>query len=321
MDYIYKYPYAPYNNDKVSILALAKQILCKRLNERQKPFKIGIYSNRYCTEADRCKKDKQYCNNIPQKYDEFNLHDYYDQPIALLGEDSPYDFLISSSNPRRRNIYVVFSTNVQPFIAPKGSQDQIMEIRIKDTSDLRLLETCEVFKQGLLVKLYHFKDRPIKPEMLYLELKQLGKKTPPCKSEKGHSSLKRYVLYPDGTFNCFELSECQAKVHDEKSLMDITYNTYYFKGFDPGKELARKDWRARFCDYCEHCLTSIRNTTWCELNLNGTTRYNSFIRTKGPKCPEFIWRSLTAAVDLIGEDVKPKRGIDYFIWKNPVFKK
>ena len=67
--------------------------------------------------------------------------------------------------------------------------------------------------------------------------------------------------------------------------MDITYNTNYFKGFDPAKELARKDWRARFCDYCDYCLASSRGTIWCDLKLNGWIAHKTFDRTKGPAKP------------------------------------
>lgn len=308
-------------NEEARILSLAEQIIVKRFNERLKPFTIGIMSHRYCSEADRCMEIKCYCNDITRKYNEFNLADYYDHPAALLGADSPYHIIISSSDPRRKDIYIVLSFMSKPFILPKNSEEQVIEIRLNGRSDLPRLETCRIFKQGPKVRFYNFKNRPITPNMLCLEYKQLGKPLPPCNAVEQHLPRKRYVLYPDGHFNCFELTETQACRHDSSSLMDITYNTNYFKGFDPAKELARKDWRARFCDYCDHCLTSSRGTIWCDLKLNGWTAHKTFDRTKGPACAKFVWRYSSAAVDWVGDDIKPKEGIDYRIWKNPLFKK
>lgn len=55
--------------------------------------------------------------------------------------------------------------------------------------------------------------------------------------------------------------------------------------------------------------------------MNGNSKYGTFNRTKGPTCPEFIWRTNTAAVDWNSNDVQPKEGVDYHIWINPAFKK
>lgn len=321
MPYSAQYPYAIDCSNEAGILATAGQLIAMRFNARQKPFNVGIMSQRYCTNAKECKEVKRYCSNITQKYNEFNLLDHYDQPATLLGDDSPYDILLQSSNPRRKDIYIVVATNGHPFSLPKGAEEQVIEIRLKDATDLPRLESCRIFKQGPKVRFHNFKGRPITPDMLCMELKQLGKPTPSCKVMSKNLPRKRYALYPDGHFDCFELTDYQAQHHDAESLMDITYYTNYFKGFDPAKELARKDWRARFCDYCEHCLTSARDTTWCDIKLNGWTRHKTFDRTKGPTCPRFAWRYSSAAVDWIGEDIKPKEDIDYHIWKNPKFKK
>lgn len=308
-------------SNEANLLAAAAQIIARRFNERQKPFIIGIFSSRYCRDFGKCKEVKRYCSNLTQKYNEFNLLDHYDQPATLLGTDSPYDILLHSSNPRRKDIYIVVTTKPNPFTLSKDAKDQVLELRLKDASDLPRLESCRIFKQGPKVRFHNFKGRPITPDMLYMELKQLGKPTPPCKVMGKDLPRKRYILYPDGHFDCFELTDYQTQHHNANSLMDITWYTNYFKGFDPARELARKDWRARFCDYCEHCITTLRDTTWCDIKLNGWTKHKTFDRTKGPSCPEFVWRVSTAAVDWTGEDIKPKEGIDYHIWKNPIFKK
>ena len=69
--------------------------------------------------------------------------------------------------------------------------------------------------------------------MIYWQIIRLPTILTTSRSVEQHLPRKRYVLYPDGHFNCFNLTETQACRHDSSSLMDITYNTNYFKGFDP----------------------------------------------------------------------------------------
>lgn len=316
------FAFAHARNDKCNLdlflTVAANHIIAERFNSRRAPFKVGLMSKRYCKEAEFCKENKRNCAHIPQKYSEFNLLDYYDLPATILDSNSPYRVLLRSSDKRRRNILIVFSTNSEQFEF-KGSQDLIIEIRLRYITDLRRLQSCSVI-QGPLVRFYNFKDRPMTPEMICMEYKRLHKPLPPCKSLSDDLPLKRYVLYPDGQFDCFDIGYNGLNNHDPACLIDITYHTNYFKGFDPEKELARKYWRARFCNYCEHCKTSVRNTTWCEAKKNGNSKYDTFNRTKGPNCPEFIWRKNTAFVDWNSNDVKPQEGRDYHIWINPAFK-
>ena len=110
--------------------------------------------------------------------------------------------------------------------------------------------------------------------------------------------------------------------HDQLALMDITYYAGYFKDFDPGKYLAKKDRRARFCDYCEHCKISSTGKQWCDINKNGNgwSRYGVFNKLKGTSCIDFLTRRTIPVVDWLGDDIKPVAGKDYFIWINPKFK-
>lgn len=315
--------FAHKHNDNCDIdsflLVAATHILATRFNSRRAPFKVGLMSKRYCKEAKLCKENKRNCAHIPQKYREFNLLDYYDLPATILDSNSPYRVLLQSSDKRRNNILIAFSTSSKQFEL-KGSQDQIIEIHLRYFTDLKRLQSCSII-QGPSVRFYNFKDRPMTPEMICMEYKRLHKPLPPCKSLSDDLPLKRYVLYPDGQFDCFDIGYNGLNNHDPACLIDITYHTNYFKGFDPEKELARKYWRARFCNYCEHFKTSVRNTTWCEAKMNGNSKYGTFNRTKGPTCPEFIWRTNTAAVDWNSNDVQPKEGVDYHIWINPALKK
>ena len=99
--------FAHKHNDNCEIdsflLVAATHILATRFNSRRAPFKVGLMSKRYCKEANLCKEIKRSCAHIPQKYNEFNLLDYYDLPATILNSDSSLRILLKSSDKRRND--------------------------------------------------------------------------------------------------------------------------------------------------------------------------------------------------------------------------
>ena len=319
------------------ISSTAKAILLRRLFNRKSPFKVGILSRRYCKFDFECTNDKRNCSNIPKKYNEFNLLEYYDLPVEELNTSisvgfSPY-FRLKSSNPQRKDIYVLVS-NKSILVNPKSLEGyQVIEFVVNELKDLKFIDESKVFKQGPKIRFHNFKDRPMTPEMIVDELSQIKRQDasnavehglPSCMNgatvSKASKNCKRYILYKGGKFKCFELKKGDPSGHDSSAIMDITYYTNYFKGFDPLKILAQKDKRARFCNYCEYCKTSSLNDTWCAMRKNGSSRKGTFDKTKGTSCYEFMWRRSSAAVDWDTGDVKPQRDKDYSIWINPLYK-
>ncbi|MBQ6199314.1 MAG: hypothetical protein IJK44_08790 [Bacteroidales bacterium] len=319
------------------ISSTAKAILSQRLFNRKAPFKVGILSRRYCKFDSECTNDKRNCSNIPKKYSEFNLWEYYDLLVEELNTAisvgfSPY-FRLKSSNPQRKDIYILVSNKSMPINPHSFEGYQVIEFVVNEVKDLNFFDERNVFKQGPKIRFHNFKDLPMTPEMIVDELSQIKRQDasnaverglPSCINgdtvSKASKNCKRYVLYEGGKFKCFELKKGDPSGHDPSAIMDITYYTNYFKGFDPGKILAQKDRRARFCNYCEYCKTSARDTTWCDIRQNGWTKHGTFDKLKGTTCPKFMWRRSIAAVDWDFGDIKPTAGKDYIIWKNPKLK-
>lgn len=318
----------------------AKLILARRFNERKVPFKIGFESRQTCKLADCCKEAGDCHVQIPPKYEEFNLLDSYDLPaeveVNLLEPDGKTwfrpDVLLRSSNPRRNDIYLEVYHKSKSTEAKYESGHQIIEIRVKDMKDLENLSTIKCFKEGPDIHFYNFKQRHLSPDEVLNTILQTAEENglhcgewhyPPCKQspefKRQNYHIQRYILYKSGKTFRSGIYENELDIHQPSALMDITFDTDKVSDIDPGKILARKDIRARHCDFCGHCRTNWERVTWCDIVKNGTSRKGTFDKLKGRTCPEFQWRR-NEPFCMGNAVIDPVEGEDYEIWINTELK-
>ena len=321
----------------------AKIILAKRFNERKLPFIIGLKSYRNCKFTDTCKEDQRNCHGFAPEYNEYNLQEHYDLPAEIEVDvydpdrDTPLrpDVLLKSSHPQRNDIFIEVYYKHKCEKEKLESGHQIIEIQVREMNDLRGLETRECFKEGPDVHFYNFKGRSISPDQLLSKILQVAKENgfgfnervfPACKqspeTKRRFYHLQRYTLYKSGKSYHGGIFENELDHHNPSAIMDVTYDCEKISNFYPGKALARKDQRARFCDFCEHYVQTydfmesrIKNK-WCNIGKNGSHQKGTFDKIKGTYCRDFEWEKSDPF--LMGDEaIDPVEGEDYTIWINP----
>lgn len=321
------------------IHATAKQILAKRFNDRLIPFKNGFTSRRPCIKKPICPsfspESNCYCS---PKFQSYNLSLYYDLPaeveVDLLESDGETHFkpdvLLRSSDSRRHDIFIEVYYKSPSSKKKIISGRQIVEIRVRDMFDLPSLALKECFEEGKDVRFYGFKPCPVTPEQIIDELNQVAIENdfpinnesvlPPCKQsseyKRRHYHLQRFVIYKSGKTYCNGVYEKETSQHHPSAIMDITYEQdWRYSSIDYHEILAKKDIRARFCDFCEQCIKwGPTNDTWCKLGKNGSGRRGTFNSQKGTYCVHFEWKRYD------GVFIPPKEleeGEDYEVWINP----
>ena len=312
----------------------AKLILAKRFNERSKPFKIGLTSERPCVKLGTCPEGTHNCCLHPE-YKEYDLMESYDLPvdveIDILEPDGETHFtpdaLLRSSSPKRADIFIEVYYKHKVTKEKKESGHHIIEIRVRELADLKALEDTECFKESKDIVFYNFKPRIVTPEQIESTIRQCAEENgfricegslPPCKqsrkTKRQQSHLRRLTLYKSGKMFNEGILEDERGTHRPSALMDITYEA------DMGTEqyillivLAKKDSRARFCCMCDHYVNY--NDTWCNIGKNGTSRKGSFDQQKGTRCKYFEWMQdhfISRQVDSFIEKENK-----YDIWINP----
>lgn len=322
------------------IHASAKIILVRRFNERKVPFMVGFSSSQSCKLKDTCKEAGDCHYQIPPKYEEYNLQDSYDLPaeveVNILEPDGETwfrpDVLLRSSNPQRDDIYIEVYHKSKSKEAKYKSGHQIIEIRVRDMNELKALATAKCFKEGPDIKFYNFKERHLSPDVILDIILQTAEENglkcgewhyPSCKQspdfKRRNYHIQRLIIYDSGKTFRSGIYEKELAHHQPSALMDITFDTDKVPDFDPGKVLARKDIRVRYCDYCDHCRANWEKVTWCDIVKNGTSRKGTFDKLKGRTCPEFLWRR-NEPFFMGDAQIDPVEGEDYVIWINPEMK-
>lgn len=313
----------------------AKLLLARRFNERSKPFKIGLTSERPCDKLGTCPDGTDKCYLLPE-YKEFDLMEFYDLPaeveVDILGPGGETHFtpdaMLRSSNPKRSDIFIEVYYKHKVTKDKIASGHQIIEIRVRELADLKGLEETECFKESKDVLFYNFKPRTVTPEQITDAIHENAEENdhyvnesdlPPCKqsrkTKREQSHLRRLTLYKSGKLYDEGIFEEERDTHKSSALMDITYDAE----IDAGRYallgvMAKRDRRARLCDLCEHCI-KYETATWCKQVKNGTSRKGTFDPLKGVNCQFFEWRmypNLPLQIDnMLAEQSR------YIIWVNP----
>ena len=312
----------------------AKLLLARRFNERSKPFKIGLTSERPCVKMGECQEQSYKCHLLPE-YKEYDLMESYDLPaeveVDILEPDGVTHFtpdaMLSSSSPKRADIFIEVYYKHKVTKEKKESGHQIIEIRVRELSDLKALEDTECFKESKDIVFYNFKPRRATPEQIEAAIRQCAEENdfrkcesalPPCKqspeTKRQQSHLRRLTLYKSGKLFNEGIFEDERGIHRPSALMDIVYDAeigveqYGLLGV-----MAKYDSRARLCDLCEHCIKyGIEPVTWCKLVKNGTSRKGTFNPTKGSNCQYFEWQKNSDLPLLIDRALAEKD--KYTIW-------
>lgn len=318
-----------------------KLLLAKRFNERSKPFKIGLTSARPCFKLGTCQEGTYSCHLYPE-YKEYDLLKIYDLPavveVDILEPDGETHFtpdaMLRSSNPKRDDIFIEVYYKHKVTKNKIESGHKIIEIRVRELVDLKVLEETECFKESKDIVFYNFKPREVTPEQIVSGNCQYWAEygywkddsaLPPCKqsrkTKRQKSHLRRLSLYKSGKFFNEGIFEKERGTHRPSVLMDITYES------EVGIEnlvllgvMAKYDRRARICGLCDHCISfesSFRNdtVTWCKLVKNGSSKKGTFDPFKGTICPFFKWNQFMNFEQLV--DSFGKESEKYTIWVNP----
>lgn len=312
---------------------VAKRILATRFNDRSRPFNVSFQIHQVCKEKETCKFfDFQYCEDTEMKG--FDLHKTYDllarEEIRLnnvSGDQFQPDVILQSSSIKHKPIFIEVYHKHR--ISPKKQESgqYIIEIRVKDWSELEDLDTLEL-KQSDRVAFFNFKDIKAKPEAFRKRAEEFAKGAdlanldyalPVClrsrEGQRNFQDLWRIVLYPSGKTFESGIYEDEANKHRANALADITY--YKNRVPEPSRLmqilLARIPKERRNCFMCCHCLQNDSNVHWCELVKNGSTKKGTFDKNKGSKCSFFDWYRACAEKQ---ESILVE-GVDYTIWVNP----
>jgi ferredoxin-thioredoxin reductase catalytic subunit len=321
----------------------AKILLARRFNERKRPFMIGLTSNRPCRLFESCKEsDKSICK-CPPDYAEYDLLNYYDLPavieVDLVESDGithfQPDVLLQSSKHSRKEIFI------EVFYKHKSTKDklasghQIIEIQVRGMEDLKMLDDTVCFKESQDIRFYNFKPRSVNPDQIEAavlktaysnDIKHIESALPPCKQSNEYKRknfhIQRGVLFVSGKFFQTGVYENELDNHHLKALMDITFDVDKVGStFNPLYAFAKKDNRARFCNFCNYCITGGINddspVIWCKLVKNGTSRKGTFNKEIGVTCPHFKWATWLDMVHYREKDIV--EGVDYSIWINPAY--
>lgn len=323
---------------------VAKQILAKRFNEKRS-FLVGFKrTSEQCKNARTCPDFDKFLCSCPMDYHEYDLAKYYDLPaeieVDILESDAIThfrpDILLRSSNTNRKEIFIEVFHKHKSSVEKISSGHQIIEIRIKDMASLSFLEdeSFVIKDDGKDVHFYNFKPRPVRPDEIEAFIRGIAADNghhvyedylPKCrqsdKFKRQQYHIQRFVLYNSLKTYCSGVYDNEMDRHSPSALMDLTYDSTKVKPiFSPLKELAVRDNRARFCDFCEHRTMNLYNHDWmwCNLGKNGTTKKGTYDNTKGTSCHFFQWRiDPLAPSDVLSEF---EEGKDFTIWINPDIK-
>lgn len=320
------------------IHSTAKVILAKRFNERLIPFNICLTSRTPCLKAESCKEYIQFiCEGHPKRQ-VFDLTQYYDLPaeieVDLIEPDGETHFkpdvLLRSSDCNRQPIFIEVFHKHKSSKEKISSGHQIIEIRVREMSDLPALSTTECFTEGRDVNFFGFKPCRITPDQIVENIHQVAIENdfnvgnesvlPPCKQsaeyKRKNYHLQRFIIYESGKTFQDGIYEDEVEQHHPSALMDITFERdHRHSAYEYFRIQARKHIQVRFCEFCEHCIRwGYTDNAWCNLGKNGTTRKNTFNNKKGTYCSFFKWSDIQEVLSL---GPAPEEGKDYFVWINP----
>lgn len=316
-----------------AIHIFAKRILAARFNDRSRAFNVKFWTRHICRSNEGCRYyDQNYCEDY--QMDEFDLHRTYDRPAreevrlkTASDEIFQPDVVLESSSPKHAPIFLEVYHKHKSSPKKLESGQHIIEIRVKDWSELIDLETVEI-EQSERIKFHNFKDWLLpskefrkKGEQLAKEfgMKNPDKVLPGCfrsrEGRRGYQDWWRIVLFPSGKTHSCGIYEDEIQKHRSSAIANITFNRKRvpesFSLIPLLVERIPKDHRN--CFMCCHCLQNDFNVRWCELVKNGSTSKGTFDKDKGSKCSFFACFRTSQEqpkVDFVEK-------VDYTIWINP----
>lgn len=316
----------------------AKYILADRFNNPVIPFKINLELKRPCSDYEKCKENKSwFCDHWSYKK-EFDLTQYY-KATALVEKDVKEsdgvtffrpDVLLKSTNPGREDIFIEVYHRSKSKKAKINSGHKIIEIRIRNLSDLHYLESQEVFYEGEDVTFYNFNAPSASPDQLLEAARKEAKQNtswtigedgyPTCKqsvtNRRRNSNLQRYVVMKNGREFNYGIFESELNQHYENAFLDITFDINSKQPYPPISYIvAMLVPGRRTCKFCNSCCAT-EMVTWCKALKNGTTRKGTFDDKKGLHCPDFVWSDWA-----MFQWKEFQRALDevngYYLWINP----
>ena len=282
------------------IHSVAKRILAARFNDRTRPFMVSFRVHSVCCKKESCAfYQKQFCEDDIMR--SFDLHKEYDLPAreeVRLKYNSAIEFqpdvVLQSSSSKHQPFYLEVWYKHKSSPEKIQSNNLIIEIRVRDISDLKDLDTFEI-KESERVFFYNFKEVKVNPEAyrkraeeeLRMGLANIDYALPIClRSRDGQreiQNLQRIILYKSGKTFYQGIFEDERDKHRPSALADITYyRDRIEKPFLILKQvLERIPKSSRACLMCKHCASDIDETNrWCGLVKNGSIRKGTFCRRK-----------------------------------------
>ena len=143
---------------------VAKIVLAEKLNNKQGRFVVRFDVARECIKAKDCLHEQFNCHCQP-KHVEYDLNQYYDLPVEIesdvLESDNETHFrpdvLLRSSDPRRHEIFIEVFHKHKSSSKKIASQRRIIEIRIRQLSDLAILKDQDCLVEGSDIHFFNFK--------------------------------------------------------------------------------------------------------------------------------------------------------------------
>lgn len=307
---------------------VGKELLYKRFLSDGIP--VEYVRKQCCERFDTCLYRVKWLCEYEGESKDVILGKHYDlaEIEKAFGEFRP-DVLLTSTKHPERPFFLEVCYKHPCSEEKKASEYPIMEITVNNVSDLKLIQSIDVFSSvadcPLKVVFYG-----IRPEFLSIEsyIKAAGDYSGsyPCMEEykRENSNLFRVSFFPSGkTYSSKVISMDEA--HNEKAVFEITYDyTSLPRFFSPKELVARKNPFFRVCSICCNCISNLEGNTWCQKVLNGSTRKGTFDKLKARKCGAFMPRGMslvdTGFVEeaVVNYDLYlPGRDFDY--WFNPRF--
>lgn len=308
---------------------VGKELLYKRFLTDGIP--VRYVRKQRCVEFESCSFKQVWTCEYEGESKDVILAKHYDlaEIEKAYGEFRP-DVLLTSTKHPDRPFFLEVCHKHPCSEEKKASGYPIMEVTVNKVSDLKLIQSIDVFSSvadcPLKVVFYGIRPEYIPIESYIKASKPVEYRGAyPCtdKYKRKNSNLIRVSFFPSGkTFRPKVISFEEA--HNDKALFEITYDqTSLPRYFRPEELIARKNPLYRTCDICCNCISNWDENTWCRNVLNGSSRKGTFDKLKARKCGAFTPRGMlpegTFGVmkeDIVNYDLYlPGRDFDY--WFNP----
>ena len=252
-----------------------------------------------CERFDTCLYRKEWLCEYEGKPKVVFLGEHYDlaEIEKAFGDFRP-DVLLTSAKHPNRPFFLEICYKHPCSEEKKTSGYPIMEVTVSRVDDLKLIQSVDVFSSVNIdcpLKVVFYGMRPkLLPAEDYIRADGQRRRDFPCTDEykRENPNLIRVSFFPSGKTdrrNVISIDEA----HNEKAVFEITYDFTSFPGsFCPEELVARKNPLYRICDICCY-YKNWEEDSWCQNNLNGSTRKGTFAKLKARECGAFTPRGMS----------------------------